>query len=346
MATKDLYQSLAEIAKQSVNIVPTEDPNKQIIKRETDQIKKMADLASKMYPQNKDTQFEYFKKNVNISGMTNEAKDFYWNQYQKINPRGLEGTRQDYINITARELDMISGVSKKEFFLRNKLATAPAWVKDVLEPELAKLSTVVANANYSKATKVYEEDVKVRSNAFLSNANLDPDVSIEDHTTDLVKLEQMNLFDVAAVVNGRAGVYNKQNQFVPGFAIEGRNQIIPDDPYGSPSAEEQLRIRETTTPYFKSAVERKLYSNQSVINREEQMSAMMASKMLEDGKFTIDRWSEAFSMNPEASPQDAIMRGIRGEIKSKRVQTYQDLAQTIYTAMNTYGNMFGVNNNG
>jgi hypothetical protein len=347
MATKDLYQSLAQIAKQAVSITPIEeDPNKQIINKEINQIKKVTDLAAKMYPNNKDSQFGYFKKTVDISGMTPEAKNFYWNQYQKINPRGLEGTKQDYINITARELNQISGVSRKEFYLRNQLANAPEWVKPVLEPELAKLSTVVANANYSKATKVYEEDVKVRSNVFLANAQLDPDVSIEDHTADMVRLEQMNLLDIGAVVNGRVGVYKNGKEFVPSFAIKGRNEILSDDPYGAPSAEEQLRIKETTTPYFKQAVERKIYTNQSTINREEQMSAKMASRMLEDGKFTLDRWGEAFSMNPESNPQEEILRGLKGEISAKRVKTYQDLAQTIYTAMSKYGNMLGENNNG
>jgi hypothetical protein len=51
-------------------------------------------------------------------------------------------------------------------------------------------------------------------------------------------------------------------------------------------------------------------------------------------------------MNPESNPQEEILRGLKGEISSKRVKTYQDLAQTIYTAMSKYGNMLGENNNG
>lgn len=152
--------------------------------------------------------------------------------------------------------------------------------------------------------------------------------------------------DVAKIVNGRVGVYGSENQaFIPGFAIKDRNEVFPSDIYGAPSAEEQLKVKETVSPYFKEAVENNIYSSRRTISREEQQANELTSKMLEEGKFTLDRWQEAFSINPEAKAQDQILSGIRGEISSKRVKSYSDLAQTIFSALNNYGSMLGVNNN-
>lgn len=347
MAKKDLYATLQSIAQQSLGTQqPTEEASKKIVQTEIETIKKSLANAQSMYPLDTDKRFQYWKKTVNLSGLTQEAKNFYWNEYGKLDPKGTEGAKKQFLNVTRNELNSIVGSANKEFFLRDKLATAPEWVKKDLEPELAKISTVVANSNFSKATKVYEKDAKERINTFLFKANLDPDVSIEDHANDMIKLEQLNLMDVAKIVNGRVGVYGSENQaFIPGFAIKDRNEVFPSDIYGAPSAEEQLKVKETVSPYFKEAVENNIYSSRRTISREEQQANELTSKMLEEGKFTLDRWQEAFSINPEAKAQDQILSGIRGEISSKRVKSYSDLAQTIFSALNNYGSMLGVNNN-
>jgi hypothetical protein len=345
MAKKDLYSSLQAIALQALGTQkPTESATKKITETEINNLKKNLSNAEAMYPLDTTKRFQYWKKNTDISGLSPEAKSFYWDTYATLNPKGLDGAKTEYLNITRNELNVIGGSSNKEFFLREKLATAPEWVKKDLEPELAKISTMVANSNYVKSTKVYEQDARNRINTFLFKSELDPDVAIEDHANDLVKLEQLNLMDIAQVINGRVGVYRNET-FMPGFAIADRNEVLPDDIYGTPSVEEQLKVKETVSPLFKEAVETNLYSARRTISREEQQANEAAIKMLEEGKFTIDRWQEAFSINPEAKAEDQILSGIRGEISAKRVKSYSDLAQTIFSALNSYGPMLGVNTN-
>jgi hypothetical protein len=349
MAKKDLYSSLQQIATESVvgpAAAKAPDANKLIAAEEKMKLDAATKRAMSMYPNAPEDRFNYWKKSVDTTGLSNEAKQYYWKAYQDLNPRGFEGTKEDFINVTARELKQISGTTAKEFFLRDRIANSPDWVKPILEPELAKISTVVANANYNKSAQVYADDVRGRSKVFLSKATLDPDTAIDDHTNDLVRLEQLNLLDVADVVNGRAGVYKDDGTFVPSFAIKDRNDIFNNDIYGSPSAAEQLKVKETASPYFKEAIEESIYMNRNKIKQDERASEAAATKMLEEGKFTVDKWGEAFSMVPESDKRQQIIRGIKGEIAAKRVSSYKDLAQTIYTAMSQYGDMLGDMNNG
>lgn len=349
MAKKDLYSSLQQIATESIvgpAAAKAPDANKLITMEETAKIDSITKRASSMYPNSPEDRFTYWKKNTDITGLSNEAKQYYWKAYQQMNPRGFEGTKEDFVNVTARELNQITGVTAKEFFLRDRIANSPDWVKPLLEPELAKISTVVANANYNKSAQVYANDVRGRSKVFLSKAQLDPDTAIDDHTNDLVRLEQLNLLDVADVVNGRAGVRKDDGTFVPSFAIKDRSDIFKNDIFGSPSAAEQLKVKETATSYFKEAVEESIYMNRNQIKQQERTSEMESIRMLEEGKFTIDRWGEAFSMVPESDKREQIIRGIKGEIAAKRVSSYKDLAQTIYTAMSQYGDMLGDMENG
>lgn len=343
MAKKDLMSSLQKIASESIsgNIIPEAKDQELIDTQDVAKIKQVAEVASKMYPNNPASRFNYWKKNIDIAGMSNNARNEYWKTYQNIHPRGLEGAQSDFVNVTLNEINLINGVSNKEFFLRDRIDNSPEWAKTILEPELAKLSTTVANANLSKANQVYSKSLSDKINNFILQNDLDPDVSVEQHTADFVRLEQLNLFDVANVVNGRIGIYGQSNQFIPGFAVENRQQVFPKDQFGAPSFAEQVLVRDSAINPIKQAIDMKLSAQRSAISRQERQSAMEATKLLEQGFYTIDRWGEAFSINAESSPQDQIIRGLKGEISSKRITNEQELAESIYTAMSKYPTMFG-----
>jgi len=343
MAKKDLMSSLQKIASESITgtVIPEAKEQELIDTQDVAKIKQIAEVANRMYPNNPANRFNYWKKNVNIDGMSNSARNEYWKTYQNIHPRGLDGAKSDFVNVTLNEINLINGVSNKEFFLRDRLDNSPSWAKEVLEPELAKLSTTVANANLSKASQVYSKSLQEKVNTFILQNELDPDVSVEQHTADFVRLEQLNLFDVANVVNGRIGIYGQNNQFVPGFAVENRQQVFPKDQFGAPSFAEQVLVRDNAINPIKQAVDMKLAAQRSAISMQERQSAMEATKLLEQGFYTIDRWGEAFSINAESSPKDQIIRGLKGEIASKRITNEQELAESIYTAMTKYPTMFG-----
>ena len=343
MAKKDLMSSLQKIASESVSgeVVISTKEQELIDKQDIAKIKQVSEVASKMYPNNPASRFNYWKKNINVDGMSNNARNEYWKTYQNIHPRGIEGAQSDFINVTLNEINLIRGVSNKEFFLRDRIDNSPAWARTVLEPELAKLSTTVANANLSKANQVYSKSLSDKINNFILQNDLDPDVSVEQHTADFVRLEQLNLFDVANVINGRIGIYGQNNQFIPGFAVENRQQVFPKDQFGAPSFAEQVLVRDSAINPIKQAVDMKLSAQRSAISMQERQSAMEATKLLEQGFYTLDRWGEAFSINAESNQQDQIIRGLKGEIASKRITNEQELAESIYTAMSKYPTMFG-----
>jgi hypothetical protein len=340
---KDLFSSLQKIASEATGKVTSNDAGNQelITQQEVSKINEVSALASKMYPSNPADRFNYWKKNIKTDGMSNEARNFYWKQYEQMHPRGTEGAKSDFINVTLNEVGLIGGVSNKEFFLRDRIANSPAWAQSVLEPELAKYSTSVANANFSKANQIYSKTLSEKVNKFVMNSDLDPDVAVDQHTSDFLRLEQLNLLDVASVVNGRVGAYDHKGQFIPGFAMEDRKMVFPNDPYGTPSAAEQVIVRDSATKPIKDAVETKIISQRSKISQQERQSAMEVSKLLEQGQYEIDRWGEAFSINPEASSRDQVLRGLKGEIAAGRVKTEKELIEGIYTAMAKYPTMFG-----
>lgn len=343
MAKKDLMSSLQKIASESVSgtTIPEAKEQDMIDIQDVAKIKQVAEVASNMYPNNPASRFNYWKKNINIDGMSNNARNTYWKTYENMHPRGLEGAQSDFVNVTLNEINLINGVSNKEFFLRDRIDNSPTWARSVLEPELAKLSTTVANANLSKANQVYSKSLSDKVNNFILKNDLDPDVSVEQHTADFVRLEQLNLFDIANVVNGRIGIYGQNTGFIPGFAVENRQQVFPKDQFGAPSFAEQVLVRDSAINPIKQAVDMKLSAQRSVISMQERQAAMESTKLLEQGFYTLDRWGEAFSINAESSPQDQIMRGLKGEIASKRITNEQELAESIYTAMTKYPNMFG-----
>jgi hypothetical protein len=340
---KDLFSSLQKIAAEANGQVSVNNTgNTELIdKQDIAKIRDTADLAKKMYPTNLDNRFNYWKRNVSLDGMSSEARNEYWKQYEQMHPRGTDGAQSDFVNVTMNELGYINGVSNKEFMLRDRIANSPPWASKVLGPELAKYSTVVANANFSKANQVYSKTLQDKMSKFTMAADLDPDVSVDQHTSDFLRMEQLNLFDVASVVNGRVGAYDKQGQFVPGFAIAERAQIFPDDQFGMPSVAEQLIVRDTATKPIKDSIETKIINQRSDISRQERLSAMGATRMLEQGQYPIERWGEAFSINPESSSQDQIIRGLKGEITAGRIMQEKDLIESIYTAMNKFPTMFG-----
>jgi len=347
MADKNLFASLQKIAAEAKGSISTNDTGneKLIDSQDISKIKNATQIANDMYPDHAAKRFDYWKKSVSLDGMSNTARNEYWKTYEKMHPRGLDGAKSDFINVTLNEVGLVNGVSNKEFLLRDRISNSPPWANDVLGSELAKYSTVVANANMSKASQVYGKSLQDKINRFVHSASLDPDVSVDQHTSDFLRMEQLNLFDVASVSNGRIGAHDQSGQFVPGFAIADRKQIFPKDFYGTPSVAEQVIVRDTATKPIKDAVETRIINQRSSISRQERLSAMEATKLLETGHYSMDRWGEAFSINPEASKEDQISRGLKGEIAAGRIKSNKDLIEGIYTAMTKYPTMFGDLNN-
>jgi len=335
---KNWLEELQNIATQSIGLTQTNPTTADDIVNESavQRVKQITELANKMYPSDPNNRFDFWKSKLNVGELPQGGKQAYWKTYESIHPEGIDGATRDFVTTTRKELDYIPGMAEKEFFLRERITQTPDWAKKQLEPILAEVSTTVANANYNKAQQVYVSDLQTRVNTFLSNQQLDPDVAIDDHVNDMLKLEQMNLMEMASVMNGRVGVMKGGKSFVPAFGLEDSDQVIKD-PTITPSLEEQFVVREIGLQPIKDAVTTNVTSSRSKIKTQEVTSKNIAQQYLRQGKYDMFSWDKAFSMMPDVSMQDRITMGLRGEITTGRIKTEKELAQSIYTALSKYG---------
>lgn len=335
----NFYNELQNIAAQSMPVSQTKSDgiDSALSKQEIEKLNTSTKLATEMYPEDQASRFDFWKKQNNTTLMNPITKDVYWKIYETMHPEGIVGAKRDFIDVTKREIDYIDSNVGKEFFLRERLDNTPAWARKELEPILGELSANVANSNYSKAQQVYMKDLDLRISSFSARSQLDPDISIDSHTADAVRLEQLNLLELAKVQEGRIGVYNEKGQFYPAFGIKDRNEIFDKDPYGSPSIQEQSVIRNLSPNIIRKAIEGNLAVNRNKIQADERVSTNIASEYLTTGAFNMDQWDTVFAMLPNISIYDKIKLGIQGEVKAGRLKTEKDLVRAIYQTMVRYG---------
>jgi hypothetical protein len=339
MKNQDLFNQLQNIAAQSSlvnNPKETELVDSYTEKEQINKLREIKNQAITMFPESGLPRFNFWKKQIDTTGMTKVSKQTYWKDYEQIHPDGIVGAKRDFVDITKKELEYIESPVAKEFFLRERLDNTPDWAKKEFEPLLGELSSIVANSNYAKAQQVYMKDLDVRATKLAALSELDPDISIETHTNDLLKLEQMNLMELTKVKQGRVGVFNKLGNFVPAFGITDRNSILEDDVYGSPSIEEQIVIRNLAPTIIKKAIQGNLAVARNKILSNERTSISVAEQYLKQGDFDFDKWDTAFSMLHNISIYDKLKMGLQGEIKSGRIKTEEDLRSIIYRAVSKY----------
>lgn len=313
--------------------VADEEINKTAIAKVND----ITNLANQMYPQDATSRFKFWQKEIDVSQLPAAAKNVYWKNYETLHPDGIDGATKDFVNVTKRELDSIPGMSQKEFFLRERVTQTPDWARKQLEPLLAEVSTTVANANLNKAQQVYVSDLDTRVNAFLSKVQLDPDVAIEDHANDMMKLEQMNLLEMAQVQNGRVGFTKDGTKFVPAFGLEDSAQVLQNSAV-TPSLGEQVLVREVGLSPIKNAVESNVTKGRREIQMQEQTSKTIATQYLRDGIYKMAAWDKAFSLIPDMPMEDRVLLGLQGEINAGRITSEKELAQAIYMTIDKYKN--------
>jgi len=334
-----LFNELNTIAKQAApktNTNPETVDNK-IAKDEINKLTDLANTAGQMYPTDPVGKFQYWKNNTDISTLSNEAKNKYWKTYVDMHPEGMVGAKRDFVDITKRELEFIDSSVNKEFYLKERLEYVPEWARTELDPILAELSTTIANSNYSKAQQVYMKDLDLRINRFAVLAQLDPDVPSTTHTSDAVKLEQLNLLELAKVEQGRIGVFSETNQFIPAYFLKDRKQVFKEDRFVEPSLEEQSVVRSLAPTIIKKAIDGNLAFNRNRISRDERDSSTLAAEYLLSGSFQPDQWNTAFAMLPDKKMEDKLVLGLRGEISAGRIKSEKDLAQAIFRTLEKYG---------
>ena len=302
----------------------------------TSKLENITSVSKGMYPKNKNDRFAYWKKQVDVQSLPDSVKELYWEEYEKMHPDGKVGAKRDFVDLPLKEMSYITSKSEQEFFLREKLSVVPAWAKQELNNILAQLSTTVANSNYSKAQKVYTQNLDDRMSTFMLKSKLDPDIPVDSHVNDVMKLEQLNLMDISKVENGRVGVYTYENKFIPSVNITNRQDVYNQEDFSAPSLEEQSLVRKLAPPIILKSIEGNLISSRNKIRSQEQTGESIAEDLLLKGDFVMEDWNTAFAMSPTKTLTENIANGIRGEMKAGRVKTDKQLAQTIYKAIVQY----------
>jgi len=337
---QELYNQLQSMATNSVysgqSTLDTVNSKKESILKDT--LNTLESNLQTLYPDNKQKQFDsWMKETKDISIPTQKFNEYYWNKTLDLHPQGRDAAKESLIRRTEQELNMFQTPSEKEFFLRDKLSKFPAWLTKEFSGDVQNLSFRNANSNLNKSKALYRDDLSQRLSA-MNGKELDPDVGIDAHVNDLLKLEQMNLLQVADSINGRFGVVNKTGAFVPAFDLKDQENILGAS---SPGINEQLMISELSPPLIKDYVTGNLNLQRNKINLENRAAEGVAGMLLDQGKLTPDKWGEAFSMFSKPNYASLITRGMHGEIAAGRIKTNDDLSRTLFSVVNQYKDFLG-----
>lgn len=336
---RNRLEELQNIATQAIGPMDTkpEVADEEINKTAIAKVNEITNLANQMYPEDTTSRFNFWKSQIDVTELPTAAKNTYWKNYETMHPDGIDGAKRDFVNTVKREVDMTPGVSQKEYLLRERITQTPEWARKELEPLLAQVSTTVANANLNKAQQVYVSDLYTRINAFLFEEQLDPDVAIDDHVNDMLKLEQMNMMEMASVFNGRVGILKNGQQFIPAFGLQDSDQVLQNRAV-TPSLGEQVLVREVGLQPIKNAVESNVTKGRREIETQEETAKVVATRYLRDGIYQMAAWDKAFSLIPNMPMEDRVVLGLQGEINSGRIRNEKELAQAIYMAIDRYRN--------
>jgi len=340
---QDLYNQLQNMATNSIytgqtNIDAVNNKKEMGLK---DTLRTLETNLKTLYPDNKQKQFDsWMKETKDIPFPTQKFNEYYWNKTLDLHPQGREAAKESLIWRTETEMNMFQSPTEKEFFLRDKISRFPSWLTKEFSGDVQNLSFRNANSNLNKAKALYRDDLSRRLSD-LSDKEMDPDVGIDAHMNDLLKLEQLNLLPVANAVNGRFGVVNKTGEFTPAFDLQDRETIFPKDVAGSPGINEQLMISDLSPPLIRDYVVGNLANQRNKINLDNKTAEGVAGMMLDQGKLTPDKWGEAFSMFQKPHYETLITRGLNGEIAAGRLKTNDDLSRILYTAVNQYKDFLG-----
>ena len=245
----------------------------------------------------------------------------YWDLALKLFP-GDETQAKDWLRT---EIGKPSGDSYgEEVALRNHMSVAPDWAQAEISPKLSYLQSTNSNQNLMKAVSLYKKNLTQRLTK-LSENPLDLDVPEEQHIQDFLKLEAMNLLDVASVQNGRLLTANDKGVFVPAFMIEERDQVLSKNSQGTPEAGEMDLIYRAAPDIIRSSIKSNLDNVRQMANVGNKAASASAMKILENGDMKIEDWAEAYSITSGIEPDSVLTAGIRGLAKNNPYRTAEEI---------------------
>jgi len=224
---------------------------------------------------------------------------------------------------------------QEEVALRNLSTKIPDWAVSEVKPRIDFLQSQNANQNLMKAVNLYKKNLTQRLLVLTQNP-LDLDVPEEEHVKDFLKLEGLNLLDVARVENGRLITANDKGTIIPAFQLEDRKQVLKKDTNGTPIPSEMDLIYRVAPDLIKEAVKNNIQKNKEIVNLGNKAASAAAMKMLESGDLSLPDWGEAFSITSGLEPDMVMGAAIKGSAKKNPYKSVSDIVAETMQIDRTY----------
>lgn len=245
---------------------------------------------------------EWYRSNKNEldSNNADDVWDFAESNFPGSRDQAREWLKNEVSTSTNSQDPAINDIS-----LRENLAKSPSWLAEEMMPAVEQNAATVSNQNMTKAKNVYQKTVLGKlQNIDLSE--LDPDVAIEEHINDIVRLEAAGLANGISVVNGRFAAVSQNGQLVPAFSLNYDNSAIGD----GPEIEEMYEILH---PVIKPLIESAVSSSRSKMGLNNRAARGAAINMLSSGQMPISEWQNALSLLGDVD--GVVDAGIKGIAK-------------------------------
>lgn len=263
----------------------------------------------------------------------NSNRNKYWEIALQLFPGSVEQAKdflKNHINAKSK-----GDSYQEEISLRNLATKIPDWAVDEVKPRIDFLQSQNANQNLMKAINLYKKNLTSRLDKLTENP-LDLDVPEEEHVKDFLKLEGLNLLDVAKVENGRLITANDKGIIVPAFQIEDRKQVLKKDPNGTPLPSEMDVIYKVAPDLIREAVSKNLQKSKELVNLGNKAASASAMNMLESGSLDVPNWGEAFSIINNLEPDTVLRSAIKGSSKKNPYRSVNDIVSHVMEIEKTY----------
>ena len=173
------------------------------------------------------TKLEAWESEFKDWGFTSNNTEYYWETLKSLSP--LDG--KDFENFTTNDIrskiDRMSSLEEKENFFRDNAYTWPSYVLKDLEGYF----TNIRGANAGKELERNRLNQIIELKSFLSGKTFDlnPNVSIEAHTEDMVKAYDMGYKEEITIdSNGRVAIPLDGNE-TPLYTLPSPNLSMEEE---------------------------------------------------------------------------------------------------------------------
>lgn len=231
-----------------------------------------------------------------------------WNDFEKEFPGSREQARGWLKNDILQSVDS-KDAYQREVNLRNRMTKAPSWLAEEMLPELARTSSIVSNQNTSKMKSVYKKLLNDRINK-IDLTGLDPEVPVDVHVEDAMKLELLGLLDSSTISNGRFVITNADGTIKPAFTLD----INQDDVSNIGIGPESEMIKEIAFPVLRNNISAVISNTTNVVAADNRASFGAALQMMKNGDLDVSEWKNVLSLVDDK--EGLRNAGISGLIKS------------------------------